>query len=52
MVRIKYNSLRRCHDYKYLKKIAIKDKFPIPNIYELLDELHGVAYFIKIDLKS
>jgi hypothetical protein len=45
------NSWRIFHDYKDLKEITIMDTFHIPNIDEILDELHGVHYFTKIDLK-
>lgn len=52
LVKNKNGTWRFCLVYKRLNEHIIKDRYPITNTDELLDELHEVKVFSKMDLRS
>ena len=48
----KDKTLRLCVDYRLLNSVTIKNKYPLPRIDDLFDQLKGSACFSKIDLRS
>ncbi|KAI3802113.1 hypothetical protein L1987_30238 [Smallanthus sonchifolius] len=51
-VKKKDGSMRMCIDYRELNKRTVKNKYPLPRIDDLFDQLQGASWFSKIDLKS
>ena len=51
-VKKKDGSMRLCVDYRALNEVTIKNKYTLPRIDDLFDQLKGAKYFSKIDLRS
>ena len=51
-VKKKDGTIRLCIDYRQFNKITIKNKYPLPRIDDIFDQLQGASIFSKIDLKS
>ena len=48
----KDGSMRLCIDYRQLNQVTIKNKYPLPRIDDLFDQLQGTQVYSKIDLRS
>ena len=51
-VKKKDGSLRMCIDYRMLNSVTVKNKYPLPRIDDLYDQLQSARVFSKIDLRS
>ena len=51
-VKKKDGTLRLCIDYRQLNKLTVENKYLLPSIDDLFDQLNGASIFSKIDLRS
>ena len=51
-VKKKDGTLRLCVDYRQLNKMTVKNKYPLPRIDDLFNQLKGASVFLNIDLRS
>ena len=52
LIKKKDGGWRMCVDYRVLNTIVVKDRFPMPMIDELLDDLGLASWFSKLDLRQ
>ena len=51
-VKKKDGTMRLCIDYRRLNQVTVKNKYPLPRVDDLFDQLQGAKVFSKIDLRS
>ncbi|GJZ75728.1 putative reverse transcriptase domain-containing protein [Tanacetum coccineum] len=51
-VKMKDGSFRMCIDYPELNKVTVKNRYPLPRIDDLFDQLQGLSVYLKIDLSK
>ena len=48
----KNKTLRLCIDYRQLNRVPIKNRYPLPRIDDLFDQLRRAQVYLKIDLRT
>ena len=47
----KDDTLQMCIDYRQINEVIVKNKYPLPRIEDLFDQLKGTGVFYKIDMR-